>query len=521
MQKFHFSLLLSFLIGFFSLSQEILWVRIVSYKLKGLPQSFSLTLAIFLIGISLGAHIGQRVCKQKEFRIWILLTTIVYISGLFDLFLPDLIEFSNSKFSDNDNLKIIFGLLSTISLLIFILLSSFLKGIIFPIAHHLGTKIKTKKIGISISFIYFMNILGSVTGPIITGYYFFNIFSMNEIFLIIGYGQLFLATFIALKYLNFKFILTLPILVLFIFNNKINKHGIIESLSAYPTNHKLISIIENRHGILTTSKSAYDTESSLITYGGNIFDGSNNTDLLKNDNGIDRAFLASILVDDPKKILFIGIGSGSWIKVISELTDAESIDVVELNSGYLELLNQDIKMIPILNDKRINIYIDDGRRWIKKNKNNKYDLIVSNTTYHWRSNATNLLSNEFMLLIKKILNSNGVYLFNATRSIDSFYTASKNFNYSYRYNSFVYNSDTNLYKKNKEIIKDLKKLTENKSSNKINSQNFNNLDIKFATLEEDLLNFSRKPEVISDKNMISEYKYGKLKTLFKELLSNF
>ena len=62
-----------------------------------------------------------------------------------------------------------------------------------------------------------MNILGSVTGPIITGYYFFNIFSMNEIFLIIGYGQLFLATFIALKYLNFKFILTLPILVLFIF----------------------------------------------------------------------------------------------------------------------------------------------------------------------------------------------------------------------------------------------------------------------------------------------------------------
>ena len=174
-----------------------------------------------------------------------------------------------------------------------------------------------------------------------------------------------------LKYLNFKFILTLPILVLFIFNNKTNKHGIIESLSGYPTNHKLISIIENRHGILTTSKSAYDTESSLITYGGNIFDGSNNTDLLKNDNGIDRAFLASILVDDPQKILFIGIGSGSWIKVISELTDAESIDVVELNSGYLELLNQDIKMISILNDKRINMHIDDGRRWIKNNINNK------------------------------------------------------------------------------------------------------------------------------------------------------
>lgn len=363
-----------------------------------------------------------------------------------------------------------------------------------------------------------MNILGSVAGPIITGYYFFNIFSMNEIFLIIGYSQLFLATFIALKYLSFKFILALPILVLFIFNSKTNQHGIVKNLSDYPANHKLISIIENRHGILTTSKLVDDINSGLITYGGNIFDGSNNTDLFKDENGISRAFLASILVDDPKKILFIGIGSGSWIKVISELTDAESIDVVEINPGYLELLNQDIKMTSILNDDRINMHIDDGRRWIKKNINNKYDLIVFNSSYHWRSNATNLLSEEFILMIKKILNLNGVYLFNATSSIDSFYTAAKNFNYTYRYHSFIYASDKSFYKNNEEIIEGLKKLTENKLGIKINFHNFNNLGIKFVTLEQDLLNSLRKPETISDKNMINEYKYGKLKTLFNQLL---
>lgn len=67
MQKFYISLLLSFLTGFFSLSQEILWVRIISYKLKGLPQSFSITLAFFLIGISLGAHMGQKIVNKRNF----------------------------------------------------------------------------------------------------------------------------------------------------------------------------------------------------------------------------------------------------------------------------------------------------------------------------------------------------------------------------------------------------------------------------------------------------------------------
>ena len=43
---------LSFAIGFLSLSEEILWVRLVGFAYSGVPQSFSFVLGSFLLGIA-------------------------------------------------------------------------------------------------------------------------------------------------------------------------------------------------------------------------------------------------------------------------------------------------------------------------------------------------------------------------------------------------------------------------------------------------------------------------------------
>ena len=49
------ALLLSFSVGFLSLSQEIAWVRIVGFAYQGKPQAFSFVLVVFLAGIASGA----------------------------------------------------------------------------------------------------------------------------------------------------------------------------------------------------------------------------------------------------------------------------------------------------------------------------------------------------------------------------------------------------------------------------------------------------------------------------------
>jgi len=48
---------LSFLIGFLSLSEEILWVRTVSFAYHTLPPTFSFVLVCYLVGIALGAAV--------------------------------------------------------------------------------------------------------------------------------------------------------------------------------------------------------------------------------------------------------------------------------------------------------------------------------------------------------------------------------------------------------------------------------------------------------------------------------
>ena len=51
--------LLSALTGFLSLSQEIIWIRILMYATGGIPQVFAYVLGFFLIGIAV-THGGQK-----------------------------------------------------------------------------------------------------------------------------------------------------------------------------------------------------------------------------------------------------------------------------------------------------------------------------------------------------------------------------------------------------------------------------------------------------------------------------
>ena len=59
---------------------------------------------------------------------------------------------------------------------------------------------------------------------------------------------------------------------------------------------------------------------------------------------------------------------------------------------------------------------DDGRRWLRLNPARRFDAVVSNTTYHFRANASNLLSSEFLALIKNHLKHGGVLFYNTTDS---------------------------------------------------------------------------------------------------------
>jgi spermidine synthase len=144
---------------------------------------------------------------------------------------------------------------------------------------------------------------------------------------------------------------------------------------------------------------------------------------------------------EPKRVLVIGLSTGSWVRVLSMHQAVERMIVVEINPGYEQLIAEYPAHRRILEDPRITIVHDDGRRWLRRHAHERFDFIVMNTTWHYRSNVTNLLSREFLELCRGHLEPRGVLYYNTTGSPDAIFTAAATMSHVVRYASFVAASD--------------------------------------------------------------------------------
>jgi len=88
----------------------------------------------------------------------------------------------------------------------------------------------------------------------------------------------------------------------------------------------------------------------------------------------------------------IGLSSGSWAQILVHHPEVESLDIVEINPGYLKLIPQYPVVSSLLDNPKARIHIDDGRRWLFSHPDRRYDLIVQNTSFYWRDHSAELLS---------------------------------------------------------------------------------------------------------------------------------
>jgi spermidine synthase len=140
----------------------------------------------------------------------------------------------------------------------------------------------------------------------------------------------------------------------------------------------------------------------------------------------------------------IGLSTGAWAQVVANSPFVDRVTVVEINPGYLQLIRRYPQVASLLTNRKVNIVIDDGRRWLVHNRTRRFDLIVSNTTFHFRANSTNLLSAEFMKLVHARLRPSGVFYFNTTGSQDAMRTAFAEFPRGLRVANFIAVSDSTV-----------------------------------------------------------------------------
>lgn len=420
-------------IGFISLSQEILWFRLLGFMSANQPQVFGLMLAAFLVGIAAGSLHSRTACEAGGQPVHYLVRSLLLAIAVFYLALPAVAQASVAG-------KEIGAVVAYLA----IAAVAFFTGGILPMLMHLGISDARPDAARAMSRLYFANIAGATLGPLVTGFLLLDLFTLeaNIAILSVLTVLLLLALLAALpKARSYKLgalaLTALMVAGAFVLHGPLYA-GHLEKLQYGAAGGPAFAHTrQNRGGIITVERS----DNGDIMYGNGIYDGRYNLDPLRNANLIDRAYMMASLHRHPARVLEIGLSTGSWAKVIARYGAVRSLSIVEINQGYPAVMRHYPEIAAVLTDPKVKLDFDDGRRWLRKHAGEKFDFILMNTTYHWRSNATNLLSVEFLELARRHLNSGGVIYYNATGSRDVLKTAAQVFRHVTQYASFVAASD--------------------------------------------------------------------------------
>jgi spermidine synthase len=391
--------------GFISLSYEIFFFRTVSYASGSSATAFAATLGAFLVGLASGSRRASVNCETLSRKEAMRRTArdLMFANVLGLLYLPILDHLGRLGGG---------GVIGAAMLMVYLIARFW--GSLLPSLAELGIRADGQA-GLKTALLYVANIAGSAAGSILTGFV-----------LLDHLGLVAIAVSLCVVGLVCTWLLGAALSPSH--RHKLMHAGTVAALGAFAiiaVPHWSANVLENLHpgGHATQFVKVVETRSGIITvdadgavFGHGMYDGRFNTDLKNDSNRIVRPYALSLFHPAPRDVLLIGLSSGSWAQVIAANPDVVSLTVVEINSGYLKLIADVPEVASVLTNPKVRIVIDDGRRWLRFNRSQKFDAIVSNTTWHFRANATNLLSAEFLDLVRGRLNPGGIFFYNTTDS---------------------------------------------------------------------------------------------------------
>jgi spermidine synthase len=248
-------------------------------------------------------------------------------------------------------------------------------------------------------------------------------------------------------------------------------------------------------------------------YGSGTYDGRLNVWLQNDDrNGIVRAYIPGALHPAPREVLVVGLSGGSWTQVVVNIPGVERLTAIEINPGYAEVVNENKDTASLLSNPKLTLVVDDGRRWLLRNPERKFDFILMNTTMHWRGHSTNLLSREFMEIARQHLLPGGIFYFNTTNSYDVQLTAAKTFPHFKRVSNFVAVSDSPFDFDRERWRKMLETMTiDGKPVLDLSSEadqkllyelrGYNDMEPAWSIIDR----YEKKKRIVTDDNMVTEW----------------
>jgi len=129
-------------------------------------------------------------------------------------------------------------------------------------------------------------------------------------------------------------------------------------------------------------------------------------------------FTGLALVEEPKRVLMIGLGGGSIPSFLRKHYPKLTIDVVDIDKDVVDVAK---KYFGFREDEAMKVFVEDGRKFIEKNKE-PYDIIFLDA-YGPDNIPYDLATKEFLQAVRKAVKPKGLVVANVWSSSCNPYNA--------------------------------------------------------------------------------------------------
>ncbi len=423
----------AFLSGLAAMLYEIAWIRILSNVLGSSTYSFSLMLAVFILGIAVGSLIVSyfidRV-KDITFSVIILeILLIVTIIATLPIYnrLPYIFHILSNSLTHSSQTYPVFFLLQAALCAVVMFPASLFSGMILPM---LGAGVMSKLdcVGEKIGTLFAFNTFGTILAALSTGLFLIPaIGTLNTIFIGLGINAVIILLLFAIwdarratKYglaggLLILFIITfvrVPDFNPYVFLSSEFRH---RNQQTYDSFTDYVEHFSSEYKILFYNEGVTSTIAVTEEDSGNralFINGKADASTSIHGDLITQTLLGlipNLVAPGGKRTLVIGMGTGTTAHVSSLPDSVQSVDVVEISEDvitalpYFSEVNHDLASNP-----KIAIHVEDAKTFLNL-ADDKYDVIISEPSNPWIAGIGNLFSVEYYQQVVESLNDDGTF----------------------------------------------------------------------------------------------------------------
>lgn len=419
-----------FLSGFAAMGLEIIWFRYLRILMGGHRTTFSLLLTVILLAIWLGSTVGGAVHRRvgNAARLFILTQGAFVLSALIIFYVLDYRSFGGPPPADlmsgfptfTQRLYEVWVQVGSISMVVAV--PAFLMGFSYPLANA-SVQSAEDSVGRKAGMLYLANTLGALAGSLSAGFLLLPLLGLQWSLVVVAICGLAVTVplFISLAllpgeaagrsrfssrpiaYLGWV-TLAAGVVMLVVWCQHPWFHLPQKILRTRDPGAKIIAFSEGMNETVTVVEYPRTRTRRLLTNGHSM--SGTNYDAQR----YMRAFvhIPMLQMENPKKALVICFGVGNTLHAASLHSTIERLELAELSrnvlqhAGHFKRWNRGV-----LQDRRLSVFINDGRQHLRMQGDGTYDLITLEPPPITYAGVSALYSVEFYKLARKKLREGG------------------------------------------------------------------------------------------------------------------